>query len=234
MNNSKAISNSSNKTTTTKYLAKQKIRKHISRNKNKLKHNIRVNYLKTLCSDSHVCIAFGTESNKIKQFFDNFSNFKLLSAPLKRIGGDSFANGFVNELTYERDGYVSNAVLKTCNRLTEDEEDELGYPRTEDSIFYEGLAGFCLNKLGKQFTCFLETYGIYMYKYLSFYNLVKKRKIIDQKEFIDTNGNCKLMQLNHNLRYNEKFVKAACNDNESKLLAILIQYIKNAKTIDDM
>jgi hypothetical protein len=42
------------------------------------------------------------------------------------------------------------------------------------------------------------------------------------------------MQLNHNLRYNEKFVKAACNDNESKLLAILIQYIKNAKTIYDM
>jgi hypothetical protein len=46
---------------------------HSNRTRKNLSH------LKVVCSDSDVCIAFGTEANKIKQHFEHFNNFEILA-----------------------------------------------------------------------------------------------------------------------------------------------------------
>jgi len=72
----------------------------------KHRHKIRFEYLKAICSDSGVCIAFGRESEKIKDFFNGFVNFDFIVKPIKKIGEPS-TNGFVHEIKYEREGYKS-------------------------------------------------------------------------------------------------------------------------------
>uniref|UniRef100_A0A6C0JZP3 Protein kinase domain-containing protein n=1 Tax=viral metagenome TaxID=1070528 RepID=A0A6C0JZP3_9ZZZZ len=126
--------------------ATRKIKKFFKKHQNKR----RAHFLKAICSDADVCMAFGTEAAKIKKHFDNFDNFDLLSKPAQQIGSPS-ANGFVKDLTYERDGYVANAILKSSAS------------DHADNLLYEGLVGKFLNKKGKQFPCFVETYGIYLY-----------------------------------------------------------------------
>lgn len=126
--------------------ATRKIKKFFKKHQNKR----RAHFLKAICSDADVCMAFGTEADKIKKHFDHFNNFDLLSKPAKQIGSES-ANGFVKDLTYEKDGYVANAILKSSAS------------ETADNLLYEGLVGQFLNKQGRMFPCFVETYGIYVY-----------------------------------------------------------------------
>ena len=204
-----------NKTAKNKWdraIAKYTIRKNIKNNVTKIKENIRINYLKTVCSDSHVCIAFGTESAKIRKLFDNFSNFNLLSQPLKTIGKES-ANGFVKELTYTKDGYVANAILKSSS------------DPGSDNLLYEEIVGIFLNKIGKYVPCFLETYGVYKYTSKAFYNKMKDNNIVNQ---INVVGN-----LQYLTEFNTNLIKYACSD-QSQYLAIIIQYLKDAKTLKDM
>jgi hypothetical protein len=54
----------------------------------------RTEFLKSICSDSNVCIAFGTEDKKIQGFFNGFTDFQYIVSPIKRIGEVS-ANGFL-------------------------------------------------------------------------------------------------------------------------------------------
>ena len=179
-----------------------------------------VNYLKTVCSDSQICIAFGTESEKIIKFFDNFSNFSLLSEPLKKIGKVS-ANGFVKELTYKKEEYVANAILKSSSKPN------------ADNLLYEGLVGFFLNKIGKQFPCFLETYGVYKYIDDAFYKKMRDNKTVDQSEVI---GKLKqIVGLNNvsEILNNNDLIKYAC-DKTSVYLSVMIQFLKGVKTLNDM
>jgi len=204
-----------NKTAKNKWdraIAKYTIRKYIKKNATKIKENIRINYLKTVCSDSHVCVAFGTESDKIRILFDNFSNFNLLSQPLKTIGAPS-ANGFVKELTYTKDGYVANAILKSSA------------DPGSDNLLYEEIVGIFLNKIGKYVPCFLETYGVYKYTSEAFYNKMKNNKRVNQTNVV---GN-----LQYLTDFNTSLIKYACSD-QSQYLAIIIQYLKDAKTLNDM
>jgi len=199
-----------------KIFAKHTIRESIIKNAKKLKENVRLNYLKTVCSDSHVCIAFGRETEKIIQFFDFFSNFHLLSGPLEKIGKKS-ANGFVNELTYEKDGYSANAILKSSANVK------------SDNLLYEGFVGFFLNDIGKQFSCFLETYGVYEYISKKFYNKMRNDNTITQTTVID---NLKLF-VDPYKGFDNELIKYACSD-KSQYLAVMIQYLKDAKTLSDM
>ena len=204
-----------NKTAKNKWdraIAKYTIRKNIKKNATKIKQNIRIHFLKEVCSDSHVCIAFGTEALKIIKFFDYFSNFRLLSKSLKSIGEES-VNGFVKELTYEKEGYVANTILKSSSHLT------------ADNLLYEELVGIFLNKIGKLLPCFLETYGLYKYNNVAFYNTMKNNKRVNQTNII---GN-----LLHLTDFNDDLIKYACGD-ESIYLAVMIQYLKNAKTLYNM
>lgn len=186
--------------------ATRKIQKFMKKYENKRKSL----FLQSICSDSGVCIAFGKEDVKIKRFFDNFNNFALLSRPPKQIGAVS-ANGFVNELTFEKEGYVSNAILKSSK------------DSSSDNLFYEGLVGNFINKAAKIYPCFVETYGMYYYKTDDDYNNMKFKAA--NKLFVE-NGLTKITNVD-----TSAFEKACT---ESKNMAVLIQHIKGAKTLEEM
>jgi hypothetical protein len=120
-------------------------------------------FLKSVCSNSGVCIAFGIESNRIKKHFDNFNNFNLLTGKVERMGEES-VNGFVKRLTYEKHGYVAQAILKSSVK------------EKSDNLLYEGIVGQFLNKIGKRFPSFLETYGVFRYTNTVAYNEMKDQK----------------------------------------------------------
>ena len=186
-----------------KTAATRKIKKFMKKHKNKR----RAHYLKSICSDAGVCIAFGTESEKIKKHFDHFDNFQLLSKPARRIGFPS-ANGFIKELTYENEGYVANAVLKSTHR------------NTADNLLYEGIVGRYLTKVGKQFPCFVETYGIYKYE-PGAYDTIKSHG--ETAPAVLQAGLSKI----HQLRPSD--IGFACEN--PTYMAVLIQHLHNANTL---
>ena len=112
---------------------------------NKNREKITANFLKTVCSNSGVCIAFGKETSKINTFFNLFNNFDYVRhRHVVKSGG----NGTIVKLDYERQGYKSYAILKKS--LT----------ATSDSLMYEYLVGrFFINEVYKKFPSFLQTYG---------------------------------------------------------------------------
>jgi hypothetical protein len=114
-------------------------------------------FLKSICSDSNVCIAFGVEEQKIRKFFDGYINTKYIKLPIRRIGATSI-NGVVNELTYERDGYISYAILKSSVK------------RKSDNLFYEYIVGKYLNKMSNFYPCIIQTYGLFEYQNNETYN----------------------------------------------------------------
>lgn len=161
-------------------------------------------FLKSICSDSGVCIAFGKENDKIKQLFQGFTQFKFVEPPIKRIGAESM-NGFVNEIKYSRYEYHAYAVLKSCLELD------------NDNLMYEYIVGQYVNKLNKIYPCFVETYGLFLYKDHIKWSNVKKNNIVSTnilKDSID------IITPTYDI---------ACT--KSKYLAILIQHIKNATTL---
>ena len=128
-----------------------KAREVIGRFMKRTEHKRKSEFLKSVCSDSGVCIAFGTQRKKIIEFFHGFVEFEYVVPPIKRIGTVS-ANGFVREIKYERNGYIAHAVLKSS--VTE----------KSDNLAYEYIVGQFVNHLAKSFPCFVETYGLYYYK----------------------------------------------------------------------
>ena len=108
----------------------------------------RLHFLKSVCSDAGVCIAFGQETNKIRNFFGGFTKFRHVTG-LKQIGKDS-ANGFVLEIQYSRDNYNAHSILK--NSLA----------KGSDNLAYEYFVGQYINRKINRFPCFLETYGLFV------------------------------------------------------------------------
>lgn len=105
-------------------------------------------FLEAMCSNSNECVAFGRESDRLTQFFE-FTNFKYVSRLTKVSSG---ANGFVINLSYYREGYTANAILKSS------------LDDAADSLYLEAYNGFkYINRYALQFPCFLETYGVFMY-----------------------------------------------------------------------
>jgi hypothetical protein len=99
------------------YTRKQRVREDAAAKIGKFMRNVdpdkrRALFLKSICSDAGVCIAFGKENKKIKEHFAGFIDVKYIKSPIKRIGNPS-QNGFINEITYERNGYVANSILKS-------------------------------------------------------------------------------------------------------------------------
>ena len=182
-----------------------KIRRNLTQKRvAKLKTAIKTRFLKSICSDSGVCIAFGKESDTIKRFFDGFTNFKWAVDPIKRIGAPS-ANGFVNEINYVRDNYKSNTVLKSSAQ------------KNADNLMYEYVVGVeYINKMTKRYPCFLETYGLFEYKSTATMNTMKKNTVNKIKRL-------------ENLNTIPVSWANACK--HSAILSILIQHLKDARKI---
>lgn len=162
-------------------------------------------FLKTICSDSGLCIAFGVESEKIKQFFNNFTSGEYIKLPINRIGNIS-KNGFVNTITYERENYKANTVLKS------------NIDTRSDNLYYEYMVGKFINKWNIVFPCFLETYGLFKYNNNEDWSFVKDNTTIDTNIL-----NTKLMYIK------EPTVTESCSN--ALYLALLIQHINKANTL---
>ena len=165
-------------------------------------------YLKALCSDSGVCIAFGTNRSKITKFFDGFTDFKYVEPPIKSIGNPS-NNGFVKEIKYKRNDYNAYAVLKSSSRTD------------SDNLVYEYIVGQFINQQCNYYPCFLETYGLYFYQ-----DPIKWKNIRDTR-VITTNVLINSLDLQSNIDYEKMCEK-------SKYAAILIQHLKDVTTLEDI
>ena len=91
-----------------------KIQRFIKKNRPK----ITANYLQNICSKSGVCISFGREIKKINNFFNNFASFDYTKKSINLI--NSGENGFIQEVSYEREGYTANAIIKSAKNKTGD------------------------------------------------------------------------------------------------------------------
>lgn len=119
--------------------------------------------LNTMCSKSGECVSFGRYVDVINSFFENMS-FTYLVSPIKRIGSPS-ANGFVNELIFQRENYKNYCVLKSSAK------------RDSDNLAYEYYVGKqFINQYVKKLPCFLETYKIYQYSNIEVYYKLKDKK----------------------------------------------------------
>jgi len=184
----------------------------------KLKRQAR--FLKSICSDSGVCIAFGTEINKINEFFNNFTDLTYAVSPIKKIGAVS-ANGFVKEITYRREGYESFAVLKSSTKPT------------SDNLMYEYEVGQFINKQNKIFPCFLETYGLFFYKDAAAWSNAKAAAKTKAKATGDVRGGSRrrdVEALRDGLTLSNA-IDYSVGCPKSRDIAILIQHIKDAKTL---
>uniref|UniRef100_A0A6C0H4U2 Protein kinase domain-containing protein n=1 Tax=viral metagenome TaxID=1070528 RepID=A0A6C0H4U2_9ZZZZ len=130
-------------------------------------------FLNTICNDSGMCLAFGLETKKIREYFDNYS-FEYIVKPPKRIGNDS-VNGKVYEVMFERSGYKTYGIIKEMAN------------NDSDNLFYEYCVGLAINKWNLKYPCFIETY----YCYYNNYNEIKKIKTI--KESCKIGNNKKLL-----------------------------------------
>ena len=192
-------------------LAKQRRAPHIIK-RFMMRHDAnkrRARFLNTICSDAGVCIAFGKESDKIKKHFGGFMDAKYMKPPIKRIGRVS-ANGFVNEITYENQGYTANAILKSSAN------------DSADNLLFEYVVGKFLNKKTYFCPCFVETYAWLLYKNEAAWDHTKHTQNNSANIFVDA---LDVQQPS----VNPSDLATACTN--SKHVALLIQHIKNAQTI---
>jgi len=197
---------------------KQRIREDAAAKIGKFMRNVDPNkrralFLKSICSDAGVCIAFGKENNKIKEHFAGFVDVKYIKSPIKRIGHPS-QNGFVNEITYERNGYVANSILKSSAN------------KSADNLMFEYLVGQYINKKSRAFPCFIETYGWFLYENPDIWTTMKTNKTISDTSILKT------LQIQPAQIRSPSSMEIACTN--SKYISILIQHIKEAMSLKSM
>ena len=124
-------------------------------------------FLKSVCSDSGVCIAFGQETKKINDYFGGFIHFHHVTG-IKQIGKPS-SNGFVLEIQYTKDNYNAHTILKNS------------IDQFSDNLAYEYFVGQYINKKSKFFPCFVETYGLFLRKNTKIINLQNELSLISNK-----------------------------------------------------
>jgi hypothetical protein len=191
------------------------------------------------CPDTSVCMAIGTESEKIKQKFNGFVHFKN-AVKIERIGAES-VNGFVSVITYNKiikanmtkrfrlfrkksvdKDYLAYAILKSSQGPTIDR----GIKLHPDNLFYEYIVGQYLNEQNKRFPCFLETYGYYNYEDDETWNAMQSNK-----KPVELLKNLRLI-LGSNTDTNTDFDYAFACANPTHL-AILVQYFKKPMSLKD-
>jgi hypothetical protein len=160
-----------------------------------------------VCTKSGECLSFGRKIDEITGLFKGFTGFQYVENPVTTLGKPS-NNGFVKEIKYMRNGYAAHAVLKSC--LTS----------TSDNLVYEYLVGVkFINRIIKQFPCFLQTYGLFYHTIEDHYTELQDNKTND-KSYLNSLA----------LQTKVDFAKA-CREPENA--CILIQHINSAKPIAD-
>ena len=162
--------NKTNKTRKSK--SNNKITKYLdrirsSRIKEYNKNRKPLDYLKMICSDTGVCIAFGIETMRIRRFFDDFENFNHV-ANMTNINPGS-VNGNIYEIKYELDNYVAYAILKNSQNIH------------SDNVIYEYLVGLFINTKHMIYPCFLETYEMYTSNGISLNTITDLKQMIPYK-----------------------------------------------------
>lgn len=190
--------------------AKEKIGKTVKKNVKKIQKY----FLNTVCSNSSECIAFGKEIKIIKDFFGNFTKFNYMKE-FKQIGSDS-SNGFVKMITYEKEGYVANTILKSSKNYM------------SDNLYYEYLVGKFLNAQSMFFPCFVETYQIFMYKDDYSYSHIEHCKTV---------ADCDIIVLKNGLEvYSNTDIVKGLEDSciRPEHIALLIQSLENPLSIEKL
>jgi len=161
--------------------------------------------IKTLCSNSGQCIAFGRKIAEINHFFKGFTGFHYVTGPVKPLGQPS-KNGFVKEIAFERNGYKSYAILKSSKKPN------------ADNLVYEYLVGIkYINRILRQYPCFIETYGLYYYKDPAYWTRM-------QTTFPIYNTILQQLELQNTIDYSKSCI-------EPHQAAILVQHISGAKPL---
>jgi hypothetical protein len=188
----------------TKSVASRKISKFFRLKKKKS----RSKFIKRMCKDPGLCIAFDRVSRqKINEHFNFFSSLRFISDNIRQIGQTS-ANGFVKEVKFTHDDYSAYAVLKSS------------VTNTSDNLVYEFLAGQYMNYQCNYLPCFVETYGLFYYKDDQSWTSFKDNKETPQTEFTDG----LVLQSTEAVDYAK-----ACQ--QSRNAAILLQYIHGATVL---
>ena len=165
-------------------------------------------FLKATCADSGVCIAFGQEEQKIKKFFNGFTDFDIVYGPIQRRGVPS-ANGFIHEIAYSKGGYNAYSILKSCSKTS------------ADNLYYEYLVGRYLNTMHNKVPCFVETYGLFTYNNRPCWKWAKEHVEIQPNVFSTL-----VTKTHHTI----DALRLSCND--SVRISIMTQHIKNAETLN--
>ena len=174
-------------------------------------------FLKSKCPDAGLCMILGIDYTKIRDYFDAFTNFEYVQPPIKMIGADS-SNGFIKEIKYERNGYVSYATLKSSKNPG------------ADNLGYEYAIGTLLNYLVDKYPCFLATYGLFYYIDDARWKHVRDTKSIQPNTLKDS---LMLSNSHYTAKRNDMFwYGTMCR--RSKYAAILNQHVSNAKSVKDM
>ena len=194
---------------------KIKTRKIFKFMKNVNPHKRRAYFLKGVCSNSGVCLAFGKENAKIKQHFD-FASFNHMTSS-NRIGVQS-NNGFVKLIEYQHQGYIAHAVLKSAME------------ETSDNLYYEYLVGKFINKQIIYYPCFLETYEAFRYKTDVRWDYFRQHSIVPKG--ILKSSLTKFDQLLPRSIDVEDSLSKSCL--HSQYIAILIQSLKDSVTFHTM
>lgn len=212
---SKSKSNKSAKvenspSTRKKQSALKKIKKAYRKSdKSLLKKRLRTYYLKGMCSDSGVCIAFDKEMDKIKKYFDNFTNFSLVNTDeIVKIGGDS-VNGSVWLLPYEKNEYKSEAIMKIPHKSKTTHQN--------DNVVFEYINGNFLNQLNDYFPCLVLSYGLF------------STNTTSKSGFPNTLNNYNY--INYGSTKKKDLIGNSCNNPTS--FSILVQYFKDSVTMND-
>jgi len=175
------------------------------------KHTRKAYFLESLCSDAGVCLAFGILADRIKDHFNGYTTFDYVVPPIKRIGENS-ENGFINEIEYDHRGYKSHAILKSAKTAS------------ADNLLYEYIVGQYINKLNRQYPCFLETYGYYHYSKEKYW-----QKLQADKPILDVSILKKGLVLHTDFEPDYYY---GCKS--SRNMAILIQHLSNIKSLDKL
>jgi len=173
-------------------------------------------FLNKRCPDSDLCLVFGNERNKIKEFFGNFNQLEFIKPPIQRIGPPS-SNGFVHKIHYKREKYNAYAILKSC------------MSPSSDNLAYEYFVGQQINSFKSRFPNFVETYALYSYPSDASWEHVKNTNKINTNVLFGKDG---LNLITNGNVYDEPILKKSCV--ESKYLSVLIENIKNASSLSDV
>jgi len=194
---------------------KTAIEETVSNPESKTRLKLRLLFLQSICSDTGYCMTFGQEDTKIKEFFKGFTSFEYAIDPILK-KGELSANGFVNQITYERESYKAYTILKSSK-----------YARG-DNLMYEYKVGQYINTWTKKLPCFVETYGLFKYNTDAEGDAFYTAMQTEPASFPDTDKNVEELKKSLTLFPNIDW-KDGCL--ESRKFSILIQHFDNVVTL---